>query len=529
MALPDKTTLLALGAGLAVTYWVALTVQRVFYSKISHIPGPKLAAASTLYQAYYDFFPHRGRFLWKCIDLHKKYGPIIRIGPDEVHVDDPWFYSEMYGSATHRRNKSALWYWMDGTGEFGDLSAFMTMDHNSHRMRRSGLGTYFSKRMVNELEPRIRDKVLLLRKRMLERAATNEPLDLKDAYGAMTLGRSDVISMYCFGQSIAALDEPQLGKRWNDLMGSGVRLQPFLRSFPGIARLILALPKQITNLVPLYQGATYFIGTAVALAHAAMNEAIHDTGKWPRLDEVPQTTVIHSMIQSDTLPEHEKTFRRLSAEAATLLAGGMDTTSRALSVTTYHLLKNGPMRARVMQELRSIMPTPQSPLPSVVELEKLPYTTAAIYEGLRISNGVAGRLVRIAPDEDLEYPSSDGKTYRIPRGVTFSQSGYIVHTNQTIYPDPDKYDPERFYRTDGGMTDAQRLLVAFGKGTRACPGINLAWAEMYLAVAAVFGTLSMEIDRTTDKDALIDREFFVGALPDTGPGISVKVLGELKE
>ena len=66
---------------------------------------------------------------------------------------------------------------MDGTGEFGDLSVFMTMDHNMHRMRRSGLGTFFSKRMVNELEPRIRDKVLLLRKRMLERAATREMVD----------------------------------------------------------------------------------------------------------------------------------------------------------------------------------------------------------------------------------------------------------------------------------------------------------------------------------------------------------------
>ncbi|MCJ1358491.1 MAG: hypothetical protein MMC33_008491 [Icmadophila ericetorum] len=525
MALPNTAALLALGISLTVTYWVALIVQRLFYSRISHIPGPKLAAASTLYQAYYDFFPHRGRFLWKCIDLHKKYGPIIRIGPDEVHVDDPSFYSEMYSSATHRRNKSALWYWMDGTGEFGDLSAFMTMDHNLHRMRRSGLGTYFSKRMVNELEPRIRDKVLLLRKRMLERAATREPVDLKDAYGAMTL---DVISMYCFGQSIGSLDDAQLGKRWNDLMGSGVRLQPFLRSFPNIARLVLALPKQVTNLVPLYREATDFIGTAAALTRTAMDEAIHDTSKWPRLEEVPQTTVLHSIIQSDTLPEHEKTFRRLAADAATMLAGGMDTTSRALSVTTYHLLKNEHMRKRVMQELRSIMPTPQSPLPRVVELEKLPYLTAAIYEGLRISHGVAGRLVRIAPDEDLDYTSSDGKTYRIPRGATFSQSGYLIHTNETIYPNPDTFDPERFYKTDGGMTDAQRNLVSFGKGTRACPGINLAWAEMYLAVAAVFGSLSMAIDRTTDKDVMIDSEFFVGALPD-GPGISIKVLGELKE
>ena len=84
--------------------------------------------------------------------------------------------------------------------------------------------------------------------------------------------------MYCFGQSIGSLDDAQLGKRWNDLMGSGVRLQPFLRSFPNIARLVLALPKQVTNLVPLYREATDFIGTAAAQQVATSGRSTPDYG-----------------------------------------------------------------------------------------------------------------------------------------------------------------------------------------------------------------------------------------------------------
>ena len=545
MALTETTSLLTLTIALWSIYKTVIIIHRVFYSRLSHIPGPKLAAATTLYQAYYDVFPHHGRFLWKCIDLHKKYGPIIRIGPDEVHVDDPKYYSEMYGSPTHHRNKSPLWYWMVGTGEFGDLSMFMTMDHHMHRMRRSGLGTYFSKQKTRELEPRVRDKVLLLRKRLLDHAATRESVNLHDAYGGMTLGMSewrcnhlldtnsaflDVISMYCVGQSVGALEEPKMGKIYNDLMGSGVRLQPFLRNFPTIARLILALPPWITNFVPLYQRATSFIGTAARITRVAMDEAIHDTGKWPRVEEVPQTTIVHSMMESDSMPEHEKTFKRMSAEVATLLAGGMDTTSRSLCMTTYHILKNPHIYKRVMKEIRTVFPTPQSPLPTVQEIEKLPYLTACIYEGIRNAHGVAGRLVRIAPDEDLDYVSSrDGKIYRIPRGATFSQSGYIANTNEEIYPDPHTFNPERFYRTDGKFTDAHHYLVAFGKGTRACPGQNLAFAEMYLTLTAVLGSLDMVIDRTTDKDLLIDQEFFIGSFPTKGPGVLIKVLGELKQ
>ena len=44
------------------------------------------------------------------------------------------------------------------------------------------------------------------------------------------------------------------------------------------------------------------------------------------------------------------------------------------------------------------MPTATSPLPPVTALSKLPYLTATIQEATRIAHGVAGRLVRIAPD-----------------------------------------------------------------------------------------------------------------------------------
>jgi cytochrome P450 len=70
--------------------------------------------------------------------------------------------------------------------------------------------------------------------------------------------------------------------------------------------------------------------------------------------------------------------------------------------------------------------------------------------------------------------------------------------------------------------------VPFGKGTRQCAATNLAFAELYLAIAAVVGTLEMEVaPGITAKDARIASEFFAGILPDK-PGIRVNVIGELK-
>jgi hypothetical protein len=95
-----------------LTYLAGMAIYRLVFHRISHIPGPKLAALTYWYQSYWDLWPHEGRFLWKTIDLHEKYGSIIRVGADEVQVNDPEFYHEMYNN--HRREKSRIWYWMDG-------------------------------------------------------------------------------------------------------------------------------------------------------------------------------------------------------------------------------------------------------------------------------------------------------------------------------------------------------------------------------------------------------------------------------
>jgi cytochrome P450 len=233
------------------------------------------------------------------------------------------------------------------------------------------------------------------------------------------------------------------------------------------------------------------------------------------------------MMRSDVLPVHEKTESRLQADGMTLIAAGFDTTSRTLTVIFYHLFTKAHLRARVLEELRTLMPTPDSPLPTVAQLEQLPYLTCVIHEGTRLAHGVAGRLVRIAPEEDLVYHSSDGRNYAIPRGATFGQSSYLVHTDETIYPNAHEFNPDRYWSGDGKTTDAERYLVAFGKGTRMCAGINLAFAELRLAIAALIGTVDMKIAvGTTERDVSLVAELFVGVLPES-PVVRVNVLGSL--
>lgn len=100
---------LGLAAAGLLLYTISLAIYRLYFSRVSHIPGPRLAALTYYYQFYYDAFPHSGQFMFHYGRMHEKYGPVVRIGPDEIHINDMAFYNEMYTQGNRRRHKSRLW------------------------------------------------------------------------------------------------------------------------------------------------------------------------------------------------------------------------------------------------------------------------------------------------------------------------------------------------------------------------------------------------------------------------------------
>lgn len=124
-------------------------------------------------------------------------------------------------------------------------------------------------------------------------------------------------------------------------------------------------------------------------------------------------TIFHDIILSD-LPPREKTLDRLWQEGQTFVAAGTETTSWCLTVITFYLLQHPEKLARLRAELL------EAKASSSTQLEKLPYLSAVIQEGLRLSYGVCTRLPRIAPYNVLEL--RDGaKTWRIPANVSLTQ------------------------------------------------------------------------------------------------------------
>jgi cytochrome P450 len=93
-------------------------------------------------------------------------------------------------------------------------------------------------------------------------------------------------------------------------------------------------------------------------------------------------TLLRYLVNSE-LPESELSVERLSKEAQVLLGAGTVSTARTLDFICYYILANRKIRLRLGVELKEIMMSYPENMPSFQQLEKLPYLTALIKEGLR--------------------------------------------------------------------------------------------------------------------------------------------------
>lgn len=96
--------------------------------------------------------------------------------------------------------------------------------------------------------------------------------------------------------------------------------------------------------------------------------------------EKSNQTVFAALLDSD-LPPEALSLTHLSHEARAIIGAGIETTKRALSVASFHILDNPDILTRLREELISAIPSPENP-PALEVYEQLPYLNACIEEGV---------------------------------------------------------------------------------------------------------------------------------------------------
>ena len=165
---------------------------------------------------------------------------------------------------------------------------------------------------------------------------------------------------------------------------------------------------------------------------------------------------------------------QLVDECVTLFAAGHETTANALTFTLRLLAEHPDVLQRVQDEVDRVC---GDRLPTMQDTEHLEYTRRVAAESMRLypPAWIQGRQAK----ENLHIGDQP-----IRRGQVVFVSQWLTHRDARWWPNPDRFDPERFAPENLGSRP-RWAYFPFGGGTRACVGEAFAWAEGVLVLAVL--------------------------------------------
>ncbi|OTB04507.1 hypothetical protein M426DRAFT_320624 [Hypoxylon sp. CI-4A] len=460
-------------------------VYRLYFSPIAKFPGPKLAASTHWYEAYYDFVSHGGgQFAFQIQRLHAKYGPVVRISPEELHVDDPEFYDVVFCNSQPSRpiDKMERFRYRLNHPD----STLSTTRAEDHKLRRAALAPFFSRSRVRGYNHDLQTIMDRISHRLeTEFKGSGRVISLNYMWASLT---ADMIMELAFGCSSNMSQAPDFRSSIPESLFSVAFLAHYTTHFQIIGTMMKYLPDPVLHfLLPAAKPLLEFRETMRKRVQEIMSEEKSQSSK---------RTVFHDILASNILNQ-DKSLERLTQEAILVNGAGIETTTWTLTVASCYVLCNPSINQCLREELRTAMPDPDRILPWD-ELENLPYLKAVIMEGLRLSFGSVQRLPRVNRLWSLKYFDQE-----IPPNTPVAMDAFHMHMNEVIFPNPREFLPERWLgdpKGPDGLRPLSQYLVSFSRGSRGCVGKDLAMMELYVAMATLFRRHELELFETSRED-----------------------------
>ncbi|KAJ5539961.1 cytochrome P450, partial [Penicillium frequentans] len=412
-------------------------------------------------------------------------GSIIRTGPNEVHVNDPEFYLEyvkacipgtreneqfqLYGNEA-RFPKDPSFYEVMGLSE---SLGFIT-NRKKHKYRHHIVKSLFSKASIDGFSPIIEQTLSNVLSKASEAHRSKSSLDIQQLYRCFT---ADIIMSFLFGKSMDLTTRQNLDNEFLDSMTMFSNRVNIAKQFPILSRIALAIPEDWANTIaPGYVS----FRRAIKSIPSDLNFNVIQTqqcAQWIKdVQESHKLGVLQTGVNGGStlfdlfLQENEEKreqtipMESLIDEAFSFSFAGNDTTSSALAHATYFILTHPLAEKRLRDELGTVTRAEDQVLP-FKSVSNLPFLSAIIQESLRLGTPTPARFPRIVPREGIYI-----KGQYIPPGTTISVVQRMVHDDPGIFPEPDKFVPDRWLGEKGKQL--RRWHVSFSRGSRSCIGIK---------------------------------------------------------
>ncbi|KAK1757159.1 benzoate 4-monooxygenase [Echria macrotheca] len=456
-----------LAVGLLVFY---LFPYFVTYRHLRAVPAPFPAQFSDLWLLWSARRGHR----YRTVDeAHQRLGPVVRIQPNHVSVNDDEAIQIILGHGNGFLKSSFY-------DSFVSIQRglFNTRSRAEHTRKRKIIAHTFSPKSVLQFEPYIHHNLELFVQKWDELIAKSSPASL-DCLTWFNYLAFDVIGDLAFGQPFGMLaagadvaeirctpDAKPTYASAIEILNRRGEVSATLGCYPALKPWARFLPD------PFFSRGLEAVGNLAGIAIARVKSRL----------ENPPPTERKDLLQRLMEGRDEKGLplgrEELTAEALTQLIAGSDTTSNSSCALLFHAVRTPGVIAKLRAELDAAVPA-ETNVPTFEMVRDLPYLQAVINEALRVHSTSGIGLPRQIPDDS---PGLHLNEYYFPPGTVLSVPTYSIHHSKEIWgPDADEFRPERW----ADLTPRQKnAFMPFSYGPRACVGRNVAEMEMKLIVAA---------------------------------------------
>ena len=444
---------------------LARTIYRIWFHPLSRIPGPILSKSTSLWLHYHAYVGDEASTIHR---LHARYGPYVRVAPNEVDISDADVVQPIY-VAKGGFMKAACYA---NFGIDGHQSIFSTASPDYRAPRAKAVMPMFSTKSLRENRDAIAGCVDRMVKRLDEEARTRKPVNVLNLTRALAV---DAVSTHLFRENYDGVSE----------RGPTLSVSAFVDTFVAVGRFF-------------YLPTTVFVWLEWAIGKWMADQETEES--MTLVDKFVSNLVSSTSAKSQTYPGRLMAAgisnSETQAQCKDLLFAGTDSTGMNLATIIRGLVMHPDKYERLKQEVDS-----NTALGAQAEdIQALPYLTAVVKESLRLSMANPTRLPHVVPAGGWMF-----KGIYFPASSIVGCSAYELHFNAKVFPEPRRFRPERWLDATEEMS---RYWFAFGAGSRACIARNLATLELHLATERLASSRVLEGGRAVKEDDIEIYEWF---------------------
>ncbi|GKZ27907.1 hypothetical protein AbraCBS73388_006653 [Aspergillus brasiliensis] len=474
---------------------IGYSIYQRYLHPLAKYPGPFLACLTDLWQAY-QFLTLKQPYT--LTELHAKYGPIVRYGPDKLSITHEGAIQAIYQKGGRSMPKTEFY---DAYGAVHP-NVFGMRNEEQHSIRRRHMSHGFSMSYVKGMEQYMDMNIRILIDKIKEHSSHDRAFDLKKALHYYVI---DVLGELAFSQSFGVQETD------DETRVPPVIEHSLLAAVTGAWPSMTATLKKYLPLVPYKPLQQLFAGRKACadLASECVRRRLGDFDG----DRMSKSEDRKDILTNLILAKHPDTGEHLTltdleTEAFGFIIAGTHTTSATTTLLFYHLLHNPQCMEKCVKEIEANLPplTCGETAYSVSAAEAaLPFLRNCIKENFRITPVFTMPLARRVMDP--MGVMIDGQ--HIPQGTSIAVCNHAFHHNPDVWGDDHNiFDPYRWENPE--IAAKGRLLMHFGLGGRQCIGKTIAMTNIYKLMSTLLREFNFEL---ADNQAQRKR-LFSGDIPE---------------